>query len=264
MQIAIRHQLSVAIGEGVPRAVQHLLLTPQSSSVQTINEWQLDAPGLDGAIGFLDAYGNRAHMSSLQKPEPELVITASGIVETHDRAGVVGRLERDPMPALFRRVTALTRPVGAITGKFRTSPKYGKERIALLHDLMARVAEVVGGSGQSQSQDGQSQSQSQGKAAEAPDFAHAFIGAARALEVPARYVTGYLAAGEDEPAAFHAWAEAWDESLGWIGFDAMFDLCPTDRHVRLASGLDATSTVPVRSVPMLGTPQALTVEVVSQ
>lgn len=264
MQIAIRHQLSVAIGEGVPRAVQHLLLTPQSSSVQTVKEWQLDAPGLDGAIGFLDAYGNRAHMSSLTKPEAEIVITAAGIVETHDRAGVVGRLERDPVPALFRRATALTKPVGAITSKFRSSPKDGKERIALLHGLMERVAEVLGEAAQSQSQDGQSQSQAQGKAAEAADFAHAFIGAARALEIPARYVTGYLAAAEDEPAAFHAWAEAWDESLGWIGFDAMLGLCPADRHVRLASGLDAAGTVPVRSVPMLGTPQALAVEVVSQ
>jgi transglutaminase-like putative cysteine protease len=261
MQISIRHQLSVAIGEGVPRAVQHLLLTPQSSSVQTIREWQLDAPGLDGAIGFVDAYGNRAHLSSLQKPEAELTITASGVVETHDQSGVVGRLERDPVPALFRRGTNLTKPMGAITSKFRASPKDGKERIALLHALMARVAEVLGEQSQSQSQSQSGQSQSQGKTADATDHAHAFIGAARALEIPARFVTGYLSPEEEEPAAFHAWAEAWDEGLGWIGFDAMLGLCPTERHVRMACGLDATSTMPVRSVPMMGSPQVLAVQI---
>lgn len=266
MQISIRHRLNVAIGEGVPRAVQHLLLTPQSSSVQTVREWTLDAPGLDGAVGFVDAYGNRAHLSSLQRPEAEITITAAGLVETHDRSGVVGRLERDPVPALFRRTTALTRPIGAITSKFRTAPRDGKDRIALLHALMARVGEVLGEQRQSQVQDGQGQTQGQDKGVEAAaaDHAHAFIGAARALEIPARYVTGYLAAAEDEPAGFHAWAEAWDEKLGWIGFDPALGFCPAERHVRVASGLDATSTMPVRSVPMVDTPALLEVQVVEQ
>jgi hypothetical protein len=255
MQIAIRHRLSIGIGDGAPRAVQHILLTPQTSSVQTVKEWELDAPGLDGAVGFIDAYGNRAHLCSQTKPDAELVITASGIVETHDRSGVVGRLERDPVPALFRRTTALTKPIGAVTGKFRSAPKDGKERIALLHALMARVGEVLGEQAQGQSQDaqGQAQSQTQGKEALPSDYAHAFIGAARALGVPARYVTGYLLP-EDEAATFHAWAEAWDDGLGWIGFDAMLGHCPTERHVRVACGLDANSTMPVRSVPMLRAP----------
>ena len=49
--------------------------------------------------------------------------------------------------------------------------------------------------------------------------------------------------------AFHAWAEAYDEGLGWIGFDARLQICPADRHVRLAAGLDASGTRPVRMVP---------------
>src|SRR5690606_5234631 len=103
--------------------------------------------------GFIDAYGNRAHLATQTRPEPQLVITASGVVTTHDRAGVVGRLARDPVPALFTRVTPLTRPAGAITQKFRTPPRTGEERIALLHGLMERVAEVLGtGQAQSQSQ----------------------------------------------------------------------------------------------------------------
>jgi hypothetical protein len=266
MQISIRHTISLAVGEGLPRAVQHLLLTPQDSAVQKVREWRIEAPGMDQATGFIDAYGNRAHLSSQTRPEPEMTISAGGIVETFDRSGVVGRLERDPVPALFRRVTALTRPVGAITGKFRTAPRDGRERIPLLHAVMARVGEVLGGDGQSQTQahaeDGQSQSQSQGgSAAVAVDYAHAFIGAARALDIPARFVSGYLAADGDEAAAFHAWAEAWDDGLGWIGFDAMLGLCPAERHVRVAAGLDAVSAAAVRSVPMVGAPALLTIAV---
>ena len=115
---------------------------------------------------------------------------------------------------------------------------------------------------QSQSQDGLAQSQSQSdsdtaderETAAAPRFAHAFVGAVRALGLPARYVTGFLAAGEDRPAAFHAWAEAYDDRLGWIGFDAALGLCPTDRHVRVAAGLDARATLPVRAVPQIEDP----------
>jgi transglutaminase-like putative cysteine protease len=246
----------------------HLLLTPQSGSAQTVKAWQIEAPGMDEAGGFLDAYGNRAHLATQTKPDPELTISAAGVVVTHDRNGVVGRLERDPVPALFTRVTALTKPIGAITSRFRAPPRSGEERIALLHALMARVAEVIGEAAvqsQSQSQDGQSQGQSQSQgepkpAALAADYAHAFIGAARALDFPARYVTGYIAADGEEEAAFHAWAEAWDDGLGWIGFDPMLGMCPAEQHVRVACGLDAASAPPVRAVPMRGAPISHAVE----
>jgi transglutaminase-like putative cysteine protease len=262
MQIAIRHRLSLAVGPGVTRSVQHVLLTPQTGPTQTVREWTIEMPGFDKAASFIDAFGNRAQLVSQTKPEAELTISVSGIVDTIDRNGVVGRVPGDIPPALYRRPTAATKAAGAITGKFRSVPKSGQDRIALLHSLMARVAEVVGGAEQSQSQDGQSQSQSQGEVEKpvAADYAHAFIGAARALDIPARYVTGYLYPG-DGPAAFHAWAEAWDDGLGWIGFDPMLDICPMDKHIRVAVGLDAVGTMAVRSIPVVGEPQVLAMSV---
>ena len=261
MKISIKHHLSLGFGQGVPRSIQHLLLTPQSSSVQTVREWRIEVEGLDQPAGFIDAYGNRAHLASQTKPEGDLIIAVDGVVETHDRHGVVGRLAGEPVNALYRRITPLTKPMGSLTQKFRSAAKDGKDRIPLLHTLMERVWEVLepGEQNQSQSQSGDGQSQSQGQSQggakhEAADYAHAFIGAARALEIPARYVTGYLAAEDEEAARFHAWAEAWDDGLGWIGFDPMLQLCPVERHVRVASALDAVSAAPVRSVPAVDSP----------
>ena len=79
------------------------------------------------------------------------------------------------------------------------------------------------------------------------DHAHIFISAARTLGVPARYVTGYLVLASRTPAseAHHAWAEAWVESLGWVGFDVANRICPTERYVRLACGLDAGYAAPI-------------------
>jgi transglutaminase-like putative cysteine protease len=54
-----------------------------------------------------------------------------------------------------------------------------------------------------------------------------------------------LAPAVDPAEAHHAWAEAWVESLGWVGFDIANRICPTERHVRLATGLDATYAAPI-------------------
>jgi transglutaminase-like putative cysteine protease len=258
MQITIRHKVTIDIGEGVPRAWQHLLLTPQKSSVLSVRDWRIEAPGMDDATGFIDAYGNRAHLCSQTHPESQVSIVASGLVETFDKAGVVGRLGTDPVPALFRRLTRLTTPRESLIEKYRTAPRKGRNRIPLLHALMAGVGEDIGGGGQllAQRQDAGALDQvqmpaTQGTQPAPADYAHAFIGAARALDIPARFVTGYVVA-DDGSAKYHAWAEAWDDGLGWIGFDAMFGYCPAERHVRLAAGLDADGTRPVRSVPAAG------------
>jgi Transglutaminase-like superfamily/Bacterial transglutaminase-like N-terminal region len=274
MQIAIHHQLSIALGSGSAHAVQQLLLTPSSGPAQTVKDWSIACNGMATAVQFVDAFGNQCHLVSQTRPEGNLAIDIAGTVETLDRNGVLGRIAGEPVPALFRRITTLTKPDVAVYGAFQGT---ASGRIALLHALMGRVGDLYGvepdqsdaaeppAQAQSQSQNGQTQSQSQNgesrPVAAAADMAHAFIGAARMLGIPARFVTGYLLAEEDTPAAFHAWAEAYSEEIGWIGFDAALRLCPTDRHVRVAVGLDALSAAPVRSVPMAGEPEVLSLSV---
>ena len=251
MRISIRHQMSVTPPPGTGHAVLQLLLTPQSGASQKIDSWSVEMAGIGNAARFQDAFGNSVHLVNQSKTEGPLLITVDGVVETRDRHGVLGRAKGEPVPALYRRITPLTKAPVALYGKFRGSKD---SRIDVLHGLMARVGEVLGVSEARQEQmsaDG-SQAQSQGDAPALPpasDYAQAFIGGARALDIPARYVTGYLARAQDGQAAFHAWAEAYDEGLGWIGFDPLLQLCPTDRHVRLAAGLDATGAQPVRMVP---------------
>lgn len=256
MLITISHTLSLMLGPGTVRSVQHVLLTPQSGPTQTVRQWAIDMPGMAGAASFIDGFGNRAHLVTQFRPEAQLTVSVKGIVDTIDRNGVVGRLPGEPPSAIYRRPSPLAKAAGAITSKFRSGPKEGQGRIALLHELMARVGEVIGGAqSQSQSAEGQAQAQSQGEVAKvgAPDFAHAFIGAARALEIPARYVTGYVAAHGDD-ASWHAWAEAWDDGLGWIAFDPALGYCPTDRHVRVATGLDGGAVPAIRGVPVIAAP----------
>lgn len=252
MRISIRHQLSVTPPPGTANAVLQLLLTPQSGPAQKVESWAVETAGIDNAGRFTDAFGNAAHLVNQIKPEGAIVVTVTGVVQTTDKHGVLGWLAGEPVPALYKRVTSLAKAPAGLPARFRG----GKNRLDTLHGLMGWVGEVLGTAEEKQVQtqmaaDGsQRQSQAAARALPPPgDYAHAFIGACRALEIPARYVTGYLARAEAGQAAFHAWAEAHDERLGWIGFDPRLQLCPTDRHVRLAVGLDALGARPVRMVP---------------
>jgi transglutaminase-like putative cysteine protease len=251
MKLTLTHTLTCSLASP-PRAVEHLLLTALSTPQQRIERWSIDMPGFADAATFRDGFGNKAHLVSHVKPGETLTIKVTGTVETTDKAGVLGRLEYDPPPALFRRPTDLTKPDPKLIEAIDNSGG----RIAVLHELMSRVHERTG---PHQSQSESSQEQSFGSTDPVP-LAHAFIAAARALDIPARYVTGYLY--DEGAASFHAWAEAFDEGLGWIGFDPVMDVCPAEDYIRLASGLDAMGTMPVRMVPVWTEMPVETVEIV--
>ena len=70
------------------------------------------------------------------------------------------------------------------------------------------------------------------------DYAHLMIAACRALEIPARYVSGYVA--NLDPPDFHALVEVYVGD-GWYVFDPT-RLAPRTGLVPIARGLDAAET----------------------
>lgn len=257
MRISIRHQMSLTVPPGTANMVLQAMLTPKSGTTQKVESWSVEMAGIGNASRFIDAYGNTVHLVNQTRPEGEGLITVKGIVDTTGTHGVLGRQAGEPVHALFKRITPLTKASVTLYGKYRNSKE---SRLDVLHGLMARVGDALGlpeepGSpSQSQMSADGSQMQSQGSGTGGPaptasDYAHSFIGGARALDIPARYVTGYLVGDEAGETGLHAWAEAYDDALGWIGFDPLLQLCPTDRHVRLAVGLDGLTTQAVRVVP---------------
>ena len=95
------------------------------------------------------------------------------------------------------------------------------------------------------------------------DLTHIFVAAARSLDIPARYVGGHFhrADGVTAQEAGHAWAEAYVENLGWVGFDPTNGICTTEAHVRVAVGLDYLGAAPVRGTRFGGSGETLTVAV---
>lgn len=76
------------------------------------------------------------------------------------------------------------------------------------------------------------------------DFAHVMIGLCRTLQIPALYVSGYLAT--EIASATHAWMEVFIPGIGWKGMDPTHNRQTDETYVKIAVGRDYADVPPVR------------------
>ncbi len=138
----------------------------------------------------------------------------------------------------------------------------GQERLALMHVLMNAIHKAVAYMpGTTSVSTDAEHALNTGKGV-CQDHTHIFLSIARLIGVPARYVSGYLMMeGVEEQTASHAWAEAHIDGLGWVGFDAANNICPNDRYVRIATGLDYRDAAPISGVRLGGAAESLAVHI---
>jgi transglutaminase-like putative cysteine protease len=78
------------------------------------------------------------------------------------------------------------------------------------------------------------------------DLAVLFIELCRAMNIPARFVSGYFAEADGlHDRQLHAWAEVYLPGAGWRGFDPSLGLAITDRHLAIAAGRTAAAAAPI-------------------
>ena len=75
------------------------------------------------------------------------------------------------------------------------------------------------------------------------DFAHLMIGLCRALKIPARYVSGYLAT--EAVSATHAWVEVFVPGHGWRGLDPTHNCQLGETYIKIGNGRDYGDVPPV-------------------
>ena len=258
MRITLAHETRYAYEQPSRYTIQALKLTPASFVGQKLISWRIDVPGMEKAGRFRDAFGNLVHLVSQVGELSELAIRVAGEVETTDVGGVVQGLPETSPPRVFLRFTRQTQADEAILALAHQAR--ARDRLELLHRLSAGLREALdyrAGSTAAHTTAAEALAEGYGVC---QDHAHLFIAAARALDIPARYVTGYLVT-DNAADAHHAWAEAHVENLGWVGFDVANRICPTENYVRLACGLDAWHAAPVRGSRRGGGAESLAVHV---
>jgi transglutaminase-like putative cysteine protease len=263
MLIAIRHITRYAYLEAADYSIESLRLTPPSFDGQKVLAWNVEVVGGSKIEVGRDGFGNIAHLATVIGRHDEVVIEAEGEVETTDRNGVVRGLADPVPPRVFLRRTEQTMPDEAVIALAEQAAAAEPSAIGRLHRLSALIDQLMEfevGVTDAHTSAGEALADRKGVC---QDFAHIFIAAARHLGIPARYVTGYLLMNDEGTSqAHHAWAEAFVDDLGWVGFDVANNVCPTERYVRLACGLDARSAAPVRGSRRGGENETLDVHVV--
>lgn len=238
MRIAIDHRTCYRFTEPQARIVQMLRLTPCDTRDQTVVSWMVSVDCDARMRDAVDGFGNAVTMLYAEGPIAAIDISVTGEVLTTDSDGVVQGSSEPLPPMLYLRATPRTTLGDGLPAFAAESVAGARDVLDRLHRLNAALhlrfpcvpdAPDTGLTAAEAFERGRATSR---------DVAQMFIAAARSLEVPARYVSGYRIDGGAQSAP-HAWAEAHVAGLGWVGFDPATGLSPDQGYVRVAVGLDA-------------------------
>ncbi|HEY0218292.1 MAG TPA: transglutaminase family protein [Afipia sp.] len=263
MRLRITHSTTYHYDPPASSVIQVLRLTPGSNDGQYVANWQIDTSTDSRLDMHHDAFGNITHVLT-HGPLSDLTISVSGLIETHDTGGVLkGTDERFP-PSLFLRATPLTEAnneMRSFASGLRAEA--GKDALGFLHSLLLQLHDYMTFD-TDPTHTGTSAAEAFGiKRGVCQDYAHIFITCARSAGIPARFVSGHFLRGDGvvNQEAGHAWAEAFVEGLGWVGFDPTNGICTTDAHARIAIGLDYLGAAPVRGTRYGGGKETMSVAV---
>jgi len=248
VRLAIDHTTHYRFSDPVVHGLQRLRLTPKSTSGQRIVNWKMAFEGAALQVEYDDQHMNHVTLIALAPGACEVTIRCEGVVDTADEAGIMGS-HAGYLPLWhFLESTELTAPgpkLRALVGELAR----GNDPVTLLHALSAAiVTHVEYQTGHTDPNSGVEAVLAAGRGV-CQDHAHVFIAAARHLGIPARYVSGYLMMNDRvEQDAGHAWAEAYVEGLGWVGFDISNGISPDARYVKVATGADYRDAAPVTGI----------------
>ena len=274
MRLSVQHTETFTYETPSMGAIQVLRLTPRDHTGHYICDWSVDVD-VDCKISTSsDAFGNILTSFSLPGPLEALKITAIGEVETEETHGIIrGSAEKVP-DGVFLRQCVADSEISVVRSILNAVDDGESSALNRMHHLMNVVhaalpdadadSETAHEHTQMQAQSAGLQTQRQQVAAATSQevdelavkrlratfkdrklstdrqIAPLFCEAARKLGLPARLVSGYrLLDGTDQSKDDRdVWAEVLVDELGWIGFDAIDNTCPSDETVRVAIGLD--------------------------
>lgn len=192
MRIRILHETCYRYSAPARALQQILRLTPRDHDGQHALRWRIEPSAEGRLVADIDHFGNAVHTFSADEELRELTLRVDGEIETTDTAGMI----RDPIErvadACFLRDTDLTVADDAIRAFAKHVSGRPGDTLATLHRLLVAVNETV--------RFDVNPTDSGTRAAEAfalkrgvcQDLTHIFLAAARHLDIPSRYVSGYF------------------------------------------------------------------------
>ncbi|HEY4301587.1 MAG TPA: transglutaminase family protein [Candidatus Didemnitutus sp.] len=276
MKLHVFHRTRYAYASPVRESFNEARLQPVTGALQTCEAFRLTIVPDCQVFHYPDYYFNSVHQFDLTSLHKELVVEAHSDVVTKDDPGItagarsaplgelgpLGQVERcydflqsstyvesgPAIAALAQRVvgaeTDCWQAAQAISAHIHNEFKYQPAST----NSRTHMREVL------ETQTGVCQ-----------DFAHVMLGYCRSLNLPARYVSGYLyngpADGLKGAQASHAWVEVYVPGRGWFGLDPTNGKIAAGNHVKVAVGRDYSDVPPVKGTYRGTGRRSMTVEV---
>jgi transglutaminase-like putative cysteine protease len=263
MRLSVHYNTSYRYSAPAQRVIQLLRLTPPSFAGQNVLDWRIDVDCDARLREGRDGYGNITHMLYIDRPIDHLKVSVTGRVLTEDRAGVVDGLPKDLPPQVFLRQTPLTHVGPGLHDLAAALLQQEGATLDKLHRLAQTIhTRMTFDTGRTEADTTAFEAFSAGHGV-CQDFAHIFIAVARAIGIPARYVSGHLFRRDGallQPAG-HAWVEGYVEDLGWVAFDPTNGISADDAYIRVAAGLDYRDAAPFAGARSGGGKEDLSVDV---
>lgn len=245
MELTVKHVTEYAYAQPVDFALQKIRLVPLASGLQQVKNWTVVIEGGKIETSYSDHYGNHVDLVSAAPGSQTLTIVASGVVETTDAAGILGRVYGRAPLWHFQQPTRLT-AAGSAIKELAKVVAAASDRLSGLHALSAAILKAVPYEfGHTNAKTTAEEAIALGRGV-CQDHANIFVSAAREAGLPARYVSGYLLMNDQtDQDATHAWAEVHLDDLGWVGFDVSNGVAPDSKYIRIAIGRDAHDAAPI-------------------
>lgn len=255
----IHHVTKYEYDRPVKESVNEIRIYPFAGNEQEILYHELNITGYPDVLTITDYWGNRAGMFNLLPAHKQLVIESKLIVRTlgqqeflHNTVAGFDALKVEisnklPLlelatieePELRGRISEIInkiyRPANSIAEVVENCSTYIFENFKYIKGITSietTVSEIL-----------------EHRSGVCQDFAHVMLETLRNLQIPCRYVSGYICPNKNGmrgEGATHAWVEAWIPATGWTGIDPTNNIWVTNHHVKLAVGRNFKDCTPIK------------------
>lgn len=264
MDYTVRHVTQFRYSAPITESVMEVRMQPRREGFQHCLSFELQTVPRARVMASRDYLGNIVHHFDIPGKHSELTLTAQALVtigaqpplqpldgsswDEIDRLVAEGDYAEMIVPSTFARPSPLLRELATKLKVIRRD-----DPLSLLREIMERVHNTLAYTPNSTRVDSPIDDALRLRQGVCQDYTHIMIGLVRSLDIPCRYVSGYLyRRGTDKEHvgadATHAWAEALLPQMGWVGFDPTNNLLVEDRHIRVAVGRDYGDVPPTRGV----------------
>ncbi len=271
----IHHVTKYSYQAPVRDSANQIMLFPIKDENQELLNQQLVITGLPSVEIYRDYYGNSVGSFMTVEPHKELLIDSKIEVITRERPLPSQEIPTDAQWSYLKEIhnsimfidflkTENFKAIGEIKAIADKVVLKGSSVFAVVNELNEYVYEsfkYIKGITSIESTLDEIWTL---KAGVCQDFAHILLEMLRLINIPARYVSGYVCPRNKHlrgEGATHAWVEAYIPFYGWLGFDPTNNCVVNDLHVRLAVGKNFTDCSPVKGTYRGTAPHTLEVGV---